>query len=108
MENFEKKQEESIKLATVESNIPLNLHIEPSIPGKELKIIQLEAIECRNMHTLLHNNTIPSVRVRLDKVQWSSRPCYSSANPFIKINKKIQVGELIVFSHCNVKMEREI
>ncbi len=60
------------------------------------------------MHTLLHNSTIPSVRIKLEAHQYTSRVHYSCANPVIRLNKKIKEGEMIVFSHYNVKMEQEI
>jgi hypothetical protein len=63
----------------------LSQHVHP-------QMYHIDAIACFEMHTLMHNNAIPSIRIKVLSSEYSTRPYYSSANPVIRINKKIWEG----------------
>lgn len=62
------------------------------------------------MHTLMLNNSIPSLRIKIinHESEYMSLPVYSCANPIIKLNKKINWNSTIIFLHYNLKMGKDI
>lgn len=56
------------------------------------------------------NDSIPSLRIKFlsHQPEYISRPVYSCANPIIKLNKKINWNETIIFLHYNLKMGKDI
>lgn len=62
------------------------------------------------MHTLMLNDSIPSLRIKIvnHESEYVSRPVYSCANPIIKLNKKINWNSTIILLHYNLKMAKDI
>jgi hypothetical protein len=56
----------------------------------------------------MNNNSIPSIKIKLLKLNYCTRPYYSSANPIIRLNKKIGNGETFIVLHHNIKINQDV
>ena len=65
--------------------------------------IHIHSIQFHNTHLLLPLHKIPSLRLHIPSLSYTTRPVYSCSNPIIKLNKVLHINDKINVMHYNLK-----